>query len=189
MRLVLLLALVSTTSFVHADAPVGNLKLSVAADASSVTYHLVHKLHKFDGVSKHVEGRALVQPGGPTQVAIRVPVESFDSGNTNRDAHMKEVTEVVQYPNVEIKAAGDGIVVPTTFPTTIQKMWKAQVSFHGVVQAMELPVTVKFEAADRVVATTSFQLSLDAFKVERPSLMFVKVDDALKVDATLTFGP
>ena len=32
-----------------------------------------------------------------------------------------------------------------------------------------------------------FGLSLDAFKVERPSLMFVKVEDELKLDANLVF--
>jgi polyisoprenoid-binding protein YceI len=167
----------------------GGLNLSVKPDASSVTYHIVHKLHRVDGTSKKVEGRARVQSAGPTQVAIRIPVESFDSANVNRDAHMKESVEAARYPTVELKAVTDGIAVPERFPATYNKQWKAQLSFHGVTHDLEIPVTVRFDAADKVVATTSFSISLDQYKVERPSLMFVKIDDAMKIEATLTFGP
>ena len=180
----------SLSSLAIADAPAGAMtNLKVKTDASVVTYHVVHKLHKVEGVSKHVDGRARIQAGGPTQVAIRVPIESFDSQNVNRDEHMKEVTEAAKFPNVEIKAVADGVAIPSSFPSTIQKTWKAQISCHGVTQTMDIPVTVKFEAADRAVATTSFQIGFDAFKIERPALMFVKVDDAIKIDASVTFVP
>jgi polyisoprenoid-binding protein YceI len=170
-------------------AQAGGVTLSVKADKSSVTYHIVHKFHKVDGVSKKVEGRVRLQGAGPTQVAIRVPVESFDSGNVNRDAHMKETVEQASFPNVEIKGVAEGIAIPTSFPATVQKVFHAQVTFHGVSQPIEIPVSIKFEAADRATATASFALSLDAFKVERPSLLFVKIDDALKIDASLSFAP
>lgn len=167
----------------------GALALSVKSDASTVTYHLIHKLHRFDGVSRKVEGRARVQVAGPTQVAIRIPVESFDSANVNRDAHMKESVEAARYPTVELKAVTEGIAVPERFPATYNKQWKAQLTFHGVTHDLEIPVTVRFDAADKVVATTSFSISLEAYKIERPSLMFVKIDDAMKIDASLTFSP
>jgi len=167
----------------------GAVNLSIKSDASSVTYHIVHKLHRVDGTSKKVEGRARVQMAGPTQVAIRIPVESFDSGNVNRDAHMKESVEAARFPTVELKATTEGIAVPDRFPATFQKQWKAQLTFHGITQQLDVPVTVRFDAADKVVATTNFSISLDAYKVERPSLMFVKIDDAMKIDASLTFAP
>jgi hypothetical protein len=179
---VLTLGLVST---VHADGPV---TLSVQAAGSTVTYHIVHKFHKVDGVSKAVEGKARIQPGGIAQVMVRVPIESFDSGNVNRDAHMKEVTEAAKYPTVEVKAVGDGVTVPTSFPSTVDKTMKAQVSFHGITQSVDIPVKIVFSSATSATATTSFALSLDAYKVERPSLAFIKVDDALKIDATLVLG-
>ena len=169
----------------RADGPIN---LSVRGKGSLVTYHIIHKFHRVDGVSRSVDGRARITPGGPTQVMIRVPVESFDSGNVNRDAHMKEVTEAAKYPDVEVKAVAEGIAVPATFPTTIDKTMKAQVTFHGVTQPLEVPVKVTFTAPASVTATASFGLSLDAFKVERPSLMFVRVDDELKIDATIVMG-
>jgi hypothetical protein len=182
-----LILLVSLASLAHAEDGVTSFKIK--RDASSVTYHVVHKLHKVAGVSKSVDGRVRMQAGGPTQVAIRVPVESFDSDNVNRDAHMKEVTEAARFPNVEVKAVADGVAMPASFPSTIQKTWKAQVTVHGVTQMMDIPVSVTFQAADRVVATTHFDVSFDLFKIERPSLMFVKVDDAINIEASLTFTP
>ena len=161
----------------------------LSAKSGSVTYRIVHKLHKFEGVAKKVEGRVKLVPGGQTQVVIRIPVESFDSGNVNRDAHMKESVEAARFPTVEVKAVADGIAVPTIFPSTVQKTFKAQVSLHGVTQAMDIPVTLTFEAANNVIATTAFTLSVDAFKIERPSLMFVKIDDEMKIDAKLQFAP
>ncbi len=172
-----------------ASAGISHADEVLSAKGGSVTYRIVHKLHKFAGISKKADGRVKLVPGGQTQVVIRIPVESFDSGNVNRDAHMKESVEAARFPAVEVKAVADGIVLPTTFPATVQKTFKGQVTLHGVTQAVDIPVTLKFEAANNVTATAAFSLSVDAFKIERPSLMFVKIDDEMKIDANLQFAP
>ena len=77
----------------------------------------------------------------------------------------------------------EGITVPTSFPGTVEKKLRAQVTMHGVAQALEIPVKIVFESDKKARATSSFTLSLDAFKIERPALMFVKIDDALTIDA------
>lgn len=187
-----LLSICSGLALADGPAPAqtaGAVTLAVKTDASSATYHIVHKLHRVDGTSKRVEGRARLQSAGPAQVAIRIPIESFDSANTNRDQHMMEATDAARYPYVELKAVLEGPVPPATFPTTVQKSLHAQLTFHGISQALDIPVSLRFDSADRVVATASFTVSLDAFKVERPSLMFVKIDDAMKIDVALTFAP
>ena len=128
-----------------------------------------------------------MMPDGKAQVMVRVPSESFDSGNVNRDAHMKEAVEAAKYPWIELKALGEGLTPPSTFPTTQKKTFKAQLSFHGEQKVFDLPVDVIWDAANKVHATATFAVSLDGYKVERPSLMFVKVDDELKLDAKLVF--
>lgn len=160
---------------------------AVDAKGSSLTFHLVHKMHKVDGASHKIEGKARLLPDGKAQVMVRAPSESFDTGNVNRDAHMKEAIEAAKYPWVELKALGEGVTVPATFPTTQKKTFKAQLTFHGVQQVFEVPVDITWESAQKVHAQVTFPISLDAYKVERPSLMFVKVDDELKVDAKLAF--
>lgn len=168
----------------RADAPPAGL--TVDTSHSVMIYHLIHKLHKFDGVSKQVSGKARLLPGGKVQVVITVPVASFDSQNVNRDAHMKETVEAARFPNVELKGVGD-LPLPASFPATVDKIFKGQISFHGVQSQLDVPVKVIFDSPDKVRAEASLSLSLDAFKIERPSLLFVKVDDAMKVDVVIAF--
>jgi polyisoprenoid-binding protein YceI len=161
---------------------------AVDTKASSLTFHVVHKLHRVDGVSRRVEGRARLLPDGHAQVAVRVAADSFDSGNVNRDAHTKEILEPARFPFIELKAAADNLQMPDRFPATVERPFTAQITFHGVEQRLEVPVTMLWESATRVRARASLSLSLDHFKVERPSLMFVKIDDQVTVDADIVFA-
>ncbi|HMU39702.1 MAG TPA: YceI family protein [Pseudomonadota bacterium] len=161
--------------------------LRIQAAQSTLTYRMVHKLHKFAGVSRQVEGMARFLPDGKVQVMVRAPVESFDSQNASRDAHMKEVVEAARHPMVVLKAVGD-VKVPASFPTTMEQAFTAEILFHGVKKTMPVPVKFTFDSATKVAASAQFVLSLTEFKLERPSLMFVKVDDALQVDVSLQFG-
>lgn len=174
----------SLASSGHAQAPAGSTAIVLSADpaASSIGYHMVHKLHKFDALSKKVEGKVKLLPTGAAQIAMRAPVESFDSGNSNRDAHMKEVTEAARYPQVEFKGLCDSCTTPATFPTTVDKTIKAELTFHGVKKTLEVPVKLTYESATRIRAVAHLSVSLDEFKIERPSLLFAKVDDELKLD-------
>lgn len=164
-----------------ADAPAVNY----AAAEASISYQIVHKLHKFRGTSRKIEARGRILPDGKAQVMVRVPVESFDSGNANRDAHMKEAVEAARFAAVELKAAAEGVQVPDRFPATIEKKFSGELIFHGVKQPIEVPAQLTFESADRLKVGARFSISLDSFKVERPSLMFVKVDDAAAIEVTM----
>ena len=174
---------IAPTHIVEPDATT----LAIDKKESALTYHLVHKLHRVDGKSKAVDGRARITASS-AQVMIRIPIESFDSENTNRDAHMKETVEAEKFPLVELRTIVEGFVMPSTFPTTLDKTCKAQLVFHGVTQALDIVVKMVVESPTRIRATASFALSLDAFKIERPQLMFVKVNDELKLDAQLVFA-
>jgi len=184
MRSLIAVVVLACASLARAQAPAD---FNVVAGESSLTYHLVHKMHKVDGVSHKLEGKARITPDGKAQVMVKVPSESFDSGNVNRDAHMKEAVEAAKYPFVELKALGEGLTPPATFPATQKKTFKAQLTFHGIQNVFDVPVDVTWESPTKVKAQATFAISLDAYKVERPSLMFVKVDDELKLDAKLAF--
>ena len=179
--LVLLVALSLPLSSASAQS------FTVDGGASKLVYHLVHKLHHVEGVSHKMEGKAVIGPDGRAQVLVKAPVESFDSGNVNRDEHMKEAVDAARFPTVELKALGEGLAPPASMPSTLKKPFKVQLTFHGETKVFEVPVEVTWESADRVHARSSFNVSLDAYKVERPSLMFVKVEDALVMDADLVF--
>jgi polyisoprenoid-binding protein YceI len=156
--------------------------------ASEVVYHLVHKLHHVDGRTHRVEGRALLAPDGRAQVELRLPMDSFDSGNVNRDAHMKEVVESAKFPTLELKALCPGLKLPPPGQSQIVAC-KAQIDLHGVKQLEDIKVEVTPGADGSVRGVSHFPISLDAFHIERPSLMFVKVDDAVEIDAKVMFKP
>jgi hypothetical protein len=150
---------------------------------STLAYRLVHKFHEVNGVSRAVEGKARVLPDGTVQVMVRAPLDSFDSGNSNRDAHMLEATGAAQNPYVEFKGVGH-LDAPAAHPS------EARVALRGVLtlktpRAVEVALTVRFDSADRAHAEASFPISLEEHQVERPSLMFVKVDDRVVIDAKL----
>jgi polyisoprenoid-binding protein YceI len=156
---------------------------SVKKDGSSVTYRLNHKMHEVVGTARPTEGKARILPDGTLQVAVRANVADFDSGNSNRDSHMKEVTESTKYPTVEFKGVATGVKVPASFPAKQAVTLKGQLTFHGVKQSIEVPLEVLFNTASEVMAEGKFQISLESYKVERPSLLMVKVDDALAMEA------
>jgi polyisoprenoid-binding protein YceI len=185
-RSLTLASVLACSSFLAAGvARADDAKFAVDDKGSEVTYHLVHKLHKVDGVTKKVEGRAVLLGDGKLQVEVRIPVASFESGNVNRDAHMKEVTEAGRFPNLEVKAIGSGVKPGQTQTVPL----KAQIDFHGIKQTADIKVEISFDKDGSAKAITRFPISLDAFKVERPSLMFVKVNDDVNIEAKLTFKP
>jgi polyisoprenoid-binding protein YceI len=138
------------------------------------------------GISKNAEAKLRFLPDGTVQMMARARMESFDSRNGNRDAHMLEVVEAARYPWVEFKAASDRLAPPLKASSKFQKLkLQGVLNFHGVEKPQEVEVTFTFTGRDQLNAKASFSLSLEAFNIERPSLMFVKVDDKLVIESKL----
>jgi polyisoprenoid-binding protein YceI len=177
-------AIALAAALLLSQAPAADLAVQ---PGSRLTYRLVHKFHEVEGVSKEVEGRVRIGAGGAVQLMVRARVASFDSGNGNRDAHMQEATEAVRFPLVTLKAVGTA-ALPAGYPATVEVPLDGQLEFHGQVRPVTAQATVTFQAPGRADVRARLTISLDAFGVERPSLLFVKVDDALSVDAHLTLA-
>ena len=67
------------------------------SEQSTLTYHVSHPLHQIDGVSHAARGKGVCH-AGQCDFLIAVPVKSFDSGDSNRDLHMLQVTRGAQFP-------------------------------------------------------------------------------------------
>ena len=151
----------------------------------TLTYHLVHKLHEVTGTSHTLEGKARVLPDGTVQVQVRAPVKGFDSGNSNRDEHMREVTREAMFPYVSLRGTLHASFPPAGATT---ETLHATIEMNGEKQAIEIPVELKPEAGG-ARASFKFPISLDALKIERPELLFVKVDDAVVITGDLLLVP
>jgi hypothetical protein len=69
---------------------------------STLTYHVSHPLHQTDGVSHAARGKGVCH-AGQCDFLIAVPVNSFDSGDSNRDLHMVQATRGGQFPMVSVR--------------------------------------------------------------------------------------
>jgi polyisoprenoid-binding protein YceI len=170
--------------------------LTVDAAASTLRYHVVHKLHRVEGESKSVEGKAVVQEDGKVLAMLRVPIATFHSGDGNRDAHMQEAVEAQKFPFVVVKGVAQldtataGAIRPVSArATTAHVRLDGEVELHGVRQPISIPVTVEVAPDGTAHARGSFDVSLDRHGVERPALLFVKIDDACKIDFDLALRP
>src|SRR5271156_5860259 len=73
-------------------------------ERSTLTYHVSHALHQVDGVSRSARGKGVCH-AGQCDFLIAVPVKSFDSGDSNRDLHMLQVTRGGQFPMVTVRTS------------------------------------------------------------------------------------
>ena len=71
-------------------------------EQSTLDYHVSHPLHQTDGVSHAARGKGTCH-AGQCDFLIAVPVKSFDSGDSNRDLHMLQVTRGAQIPLVTVR--------------------------------------------------------------------------------------
>lgn len=151
-----------------------------------VTYHVVHKLHRVDATTTKVEAVAILDVAG-LKVMARAPVASFDSKNANRDAHMLEVVDAARFPLVTVKAAAPGLVMPTGGKATVKL--DGLVELKGVKAPVPITAEVDLSTPGRAVVHFELATKLSAHGIERPSLLFVPVDDELKISGTLTMEP
>ena len=150
--------------------------------ASSVKYSMVHKLHSWEGVSKElkVATKWNEQKNEIEQISIVVNVATFNSGLSSRDSHMMEVLDGLTYPRIifsssSVQYTPEGILV------------KGKLQFHGVERMIE--TKVKLEKQNRkLVFSGSLPVLLENYKVERPGLLFVKVDNLVKIDFQVVYN-
>jgi polyisoprenoid-binding protein YceI len=156
--------------------------VEASKEESSITYKLNHKLHHIEAVSKDGWFRAELDPAKHeiTSVTAQVDVMTFDSGNSNRDSHAMEVIESIKYPDVTfscsaIAQSGDSVRV------------SGKLTFHGIANDITMTGIAKW-SDKRLDVDGGFDLSLTEFKVERPSLLMIPVDDALRFSLHAVFA-
>jgi polyisoprenoid-binding protein YceI len=147
---------------------------------STITYYMRHALHAWTGVSREVNCIMETDGGGAvTKVAATAKVKSFDSKNSNRDAHMLEVTDALTHPNISFYSKS------VSQKEGVYKV-SGMLSFHGVEKPMDIEVREVKEGARRRFRST-FVFLLEDFKIVRPTLFMVKTDNEVKVELDFLF--
>ena len=148
---------------------------------SFVSYDMNHLLHSWTGTSKDLNGVAQMGSNGKLEkVAIVTKVGAFDSENSNRDAHLLEVTEALKYPNISF------------YSTSITESKSGELEVKGVLQFHGVNKETSFKASTSSKGSVStvkgeFIFLLEDYKIERPSFMLNKVDNEVKIKFEVSF--
>jgi polyisoprenoid-binding protein YceI len=176
-----IIALLSIISLIAFTNKLASRKIVAEKSTSSVTYSMKHPMHDWDGVSKDVNAVIVYNDESKAieQVAVSIPVASFDSDNSNRDSHAIEAMEGVKFPKVtfssnNIKSDGGN------FTAT------GNLTFHGITKPIEIKGTRK-EVGNKLAVEGGFDFLLTDFKVEQPSLLGVKSENQVKMKFKVNF--
>ena len=146
--------------------------------SSQIVYSGNHPLHAWTGVSTEASGSITYNENSETgSVRIEVPLSSFDSKLSSRDSNMLYYTEALDYPAVVFQSSK--VTVGRTSAGIEGKL-----TFHGVTRPLK--VTASFDKKNKIVKG-DFSIQLSDFEVERPSLLFVKIDDDIAINFKFEF--
>lgn len=150
-------------------------------EQSTLTYHVSHPLHQVDGVSHAARGKGVCQQG-QCDFLIAVPVKSFDSGDSNRDLHMLQVTRGAQYPMVTVR-------------THLPEASAAETAVHA-------DLDVEFAGQTAHYKDVAFQLTTEGnekkltgmipsaigdFKIDPPSLLTMPIKNEIPIKVEMTW--
>ncbi len=152
-------------------------------DQSTIAYHVSHPLHQFDGVSHAAKGKGVCHDG-ECSFLIAVAVKSFDSGDSNRDLHMLQVTRGAEFPFVTVRTRlpesatlSASIDLDLEIQFAGQTFEYKQVPFQRVVQGSETRIT------------GTIPVKLSDFKIDPPSLLTMPIKNDIPVRVDLTWRP
>ena len=152
-------------------------------DQSTLTYHISHPLHEVDGVSHAARGKGVCH-AGQCDFLIAVPVKSFDTGDSNRDLHMLQVTRGAQFPVVSVRLRlPEATLASGTIECDLEVQFAGQtahyshIPFQQVVQGNE----------HRISGTIPTKVS--DFKIDPPSFFTVPIRNEMPVRVDITWHP
>ena len=150
---------------------------------STLSYHISHPLHQVDGVSHAARGKGACHDG-ECDFLIAVPVKSFDSGDSNRDIHMVQVTRGAEFPMVMVR---------TRLPEAASalQMVKAdlEIQFAGkTVQYKQVSFQLTRQGNEMQISGT-VPATLSDFKIDPPSLLTLSVKNEIPVRVEMTWSP
>lgn len=151
-------------------------------EKSTIAYTANHSLHEWSGETHNVNAVVVLNDGDIIQkVAVSANVADFDSQNASRDSHALEVLEALKYPKVQFTSTGisqQGQLLTVT----------GNLIFHGITKSVTFEANVA-NVKKGIVVEGIIPVSLEAFKVERPSFMLIKTDDLIQIKFHLEFYP
>ncbi|HLK50970.1 MAG TPA: YceI family protein [Bryobacteraceae bacterium] len=152
-------------------------------EQSTLTYHISHPLHQVDGVSHAARGKGVCH-AGQCDFLIAVPVKSFDSGDSNRDLHMVQVTRGAQFPLVTVR-----VTLPEDAASSATISANLDIEFAGQTAHYRQVAFQKVTQGKDTKVSGTIPATLTDFKIEPPSLLAIPVKNEIPVRVEMTWRP
>lgn len=148
---------------------------------STLTYHVNHPLHQVDGVSHAAKGKGSCQ-AGQCDFLIAVPVKSFDSGDSNRDLHMLQVTRGGEFPMVIVRTR-----LPEQASGSATIHADLEIQFAGqTVQYKQVPFQATSQG-NEIRITGTIPATVSDFKIDPPKLLTIPIKNEIPVKVDMTW--
>ncbi len=140
----------------------------------SISYYGSHPLHDWKGTSTSISGNVSFEPDKNNySCMIEIPVESFKSKNGNRDSNMLIYTNALEFPKILFKSSS---IIVESDSAKIAGIIK----FSG--KEKKINTYAAIDTKDGIQVSGNFSIKLSEFDIDRPSLMFVKIKDSMKIE-------
>lgn len=150
---------------------------------STLTYHVSHPLHQTDGVSRAARGKGVCHDG-QCDFLVAVPVKSFDSGDSNRDIHMIQVTRGAEFPMITVRTR-----LPESASTSATVHADLEIQFAGhTVQYKQVAFQLVTQGGETRISGI-IPATLADFKIDPPSLLTLPVKNEIPIRVEMTWHP
>src|SRR5208282_1053130 len=148
---------------------------------STLAYHVSHPLHQTEGVSHAARGKGVCH-AGQCDFLIAVPVKSFDSGDSNRDLHMLQVTRGGQFPMVSVRTR-----LPEEASGSATLHADLEIQFAGQTAKYKQVAFEQVTTGNEVRITGTIPATLSDFKIDPPSLLAIPVKNEIPIRVEMTW--
>ena len=139
-----------------------------------IKYYGSHLLHDWIGISKTIIGEIDYNIKEMNANAIIVtPLRSFNSRVPSRDSNMLIYTNAIDHPEVVFESTNFEFVKDSVHIY-------GDLSFNGITKSMK--TSALFMQGDNIYISGSFFIRLSDYEIIRPSFMFMKIDDSVKIE-------
>jgi len=153
------------------------------AQDGNATFEAKMPLNSYIGQTDQLKGTIDFKTG---KVNFSLPVKSIKTGNEKRDGHMYEMLETKKNPDVVFEGKLiDDFDREEKSKRTVRA--KGDFTLAGSIRKITIPLDLE-PVSKAIQLNASWSLLITDYGLERPSLMFIKVDDKhdLSVDALLS---
>lgn len=150
---------------------------------SSLTWHITHPIHEVDGTSHAAKGRGDCG-AGVCNFLIAVPVNTFSSGDSNRDLHMIQTVRGADFPMVVVRTQiPESQMDSATIDADLTVQFAGQTAHYSHVPFHRVQKGDEVEISGTIPATCS------DFKIDRPSFLTVPIHNEIPVTVDTTWKP